>query len=215
MNKKIKILILIIIILLLLSVFHFVRNYIVLSKIYDNVYKFVEYDDNYKFTTKSYTILDEKNTVHSIYEEYVKDNILLVKWEFTPEYTEETKSLNYTSYYWKNFSKNEIIQKTLDSDGNELSENLTTWGENYSNKSTFLLSKEVSKKDFLNNNYWNNIFNFFNKKDDFYTINEQNGNYIKIKTTDNVCELIRGNINITMEQKIELDVVSEDDIKIK
>ena len=55
MNKKIKILILIIIILLLLSVFHFVRNYIVLSKIYDNVYKFVEYDDNYKFTTKSST----------------------------------------------------------------------------------------------------------------------------------------------------------------
>ena len=159
----------------------------------------------------------EENTVHSIYEEFVKDNLFLIKWEFTPEYTEENKDLNYTFYHWKNTETNEYIQTTLDYNNHQLPENRVTFNEFFSYKDIFLFSRVNSKKDFINNNYWNNIFNFFYKKDGFYTINEQNENYIKIKILDNVCEIIGGNTNntspITLEQKIELDVVTDEDVE--
>ena len=51
----------------------------------------------------------------------------------------------------------------------------------------------------------------------FTDILKTGGNYIKIKISDNVCEIISGNINnispITLEQKIELDIVTDEDVK--
>lgn len=217
MNKKIKVILLVIIILLISITFHLIRNYVILTNIYNYLSKFINYNDNYKLTTISYTLLDGENTKHSIYEEYTKDNIFMIKWEFTPEYTEETKDLNFTSFYWKDTETGKIIQYTLDSNNTLLTDNKTTWGENVSNKSVFIFDANLSKKDFINNNYWNNIFNFISKEDDFYTINIQSRNYIKIKISDNVCEINQYNINnpdyITLEQKIELDVVTDEDVK--
>lgn len=217
MNKKTKIILLIIIILLILIDCHLIRNYVILTNIYADFSRFINYNDNYKLTTIPYTLLDEGNTKHSIYEEYTKDNIFMIKWEFTPEYTKETKDLNFTSIYWKDTETEENIQYTLDSNNVLLAENRTTWGENVSNKSIFTFGTELSKKDFISNNYWNNIFNFFSKKDGFYTIYIQNGNYIKIRILDNVCEINQYNNDhpeyISLEQKIELDVVTDEDIK--
>ena len=160
---------------------------------------------------------DEKDKIHNIHTEYVKNNILKINLEFNPEYTEDTKNLNYTSIFWKNLETNEISKITLNSDNGLLDENLVQWDENITYKSALLWDAKLSKESYLMDNYWNNVFNFFNDKDSFYKIYQSNGNYIKIKTTDSVCEMITGNENnqnlVSMEQKIELDIVSDSDIE--
>ena len=74
MSKKIKKLLLIIVIILLMIVIHLVRNYIILNNIYDEVNKFANYNDNYKLTSITY-MPDEKDKIHNIHTEYVKNNI--------------------------------------------------------------------------------------------------------------------------------------------
>ena len=216
MSKKIKNLLLIIVIILLMIVIHLVRNYIILNNIYDEVNKFANYNDNYKLTSITY-MPDEKDKIHNIHTEYVKNNILKINLEFNSEYTEDTKNLNYTSIFWKNLETNEISKITLNSDNGLLDENLVQWDENITYKSVFLWDAKLSKESYLMDNYWNNVFNFFNDKDNFYKIYQSNGNYIKIKITDKVCEIITGNENnqnlVSIEQKIELDIVSDSDIE--
>ena len=208
MSKKSKIIIVIIVIILFLIIIHLVRNYIILNGIYNNINKFINYNDNYKFTSITYTP-GEVDKVHNVYEDYVKDNILKARWEFTPEYTEETKDLNCTSIYWKNMETNEKEIITVDSEENPLTENLVHWNEDISYKSRFHLDVEDGIKDL----YLNNIFNILKTDEGFYKINQLYGNYFKIKITDKTCEILIYNKDfLSIKQQINLNAVSDVDV---